>query len=133
MNFPEVALDTNIAIGLINENEFFLDYFDARQNMLLALPLHSLGELFYGALNSQRIEQNLERIGVLRGRVRVLKMKPTTAEYYGSIKADLQRQGTLIPENDIWIAAECLLHGLPLLTLDAHFHRVEGLTVLNLA
>jgi tRNA(fMet)-specific endonuclease VapC len=37
----------------------------------------------------------------------------------------------MIPENDIWIAAVALECDMPLATLDAHFRRVEGLTVIQ--
>jgi predicted nucleic acid-binding protein len=55
----------------------------------------------------------------------------TTTREYGRIKAELARAGAPIPENDVWIAALAIEHGLPLATCDAHFSRVSGLTVLD--
>ena len=59
-------------------------------------------------------------------------MMPTdrTADEYARLKEALAKAGALIPENDLWIAAYALEHGLPLITRDAHFARVPGLTVL---
>ena len=54
-----------------------------------------------------------------------------TAEHSGRISARLAQQGALIPQNDIWIAAFAVQWNLPLVTSDAHFARVEGLTVEN--
>jgi len=47
------------------------------------------------------------------------------------VKLALKMAGTPIPENDLWIAAAALEHGLPLATRDAHFRHVPGLTVLD--
>jgi predicted nucleic acid-binding protein len=44
---------------------------------------------------------------------------------------ELAQAGTPIPENDVWIAAHAMEHGLPLATRDEHFHRVAGLIVLD--
>jgi tRNA(fMet)-specific endonuclease VapC len=41
--------------------------------------------------------------------------------------AELKRAGTPIPTNDLWIAALCRQHDLPLLSRDRHFDRVPGL------
>ena len=49
------------------------------------------------------------------------------AERYGKVKARLAQLGSMIPENDLWIAATCLVHDLTLASRDAHFEAVEGL------
>jgi len=54
-----------------------------------------------------------------------------TATHYARIKNDLRLKGKPIPENDIWIAALALQHGLILATRDAHFGEVDGLTVVR--
>ena len=37
----------------------------------------------------------------------------------------------MILENDIWIAATCLVHDLTLASRDAHFKAVEGLRLVR--
>ena len=37
----------------------------------------------------------------------------------------------MITENDIWIAATCLVHDLTLASRDAHFEAVEGLRLVR--
>jgi tRNA(fMet)-specific endonuclease VapC len=54
-----------------------------------------------------------------------------TPELYGRIFAQLAQAGTLIPQNDIWIAAIALQSDLPLATGDAHFGHVTGLQLLR--
>jgi len=50
-----------------------------------------------------------------------------TTHHYASVFAQLRRQGTPIPTNDIWIAAIVLQHDLALLTSDAHFSSLPQL------
>lgn len=50
-----------------------------------------------------------------------------TAELFGRISAELRKKGSLIPSNDIWIAAHAIETGSSLLSYDPHFERVEGL------
>jgi tRNA(fMet)-specific endonuclease VapC len=52
-----------------------------------------------------------------------------TAREYGRIKEILRAKGKPIPENDIWIAAMAVQHGLTLATRDQHFGEVPNLVV----
>lgn len=64
-----------------------------------------LGELYYGALKSVRIDDNLKRVNDFATGCTILTCDAETAEEYGRIKAELSRKGKMVPENDIWIAA----------------------------
>ncbi|MEI9999963.1 MAG: PIN domain-containing protein [Verrucomicrobiota bacterium] len=61
----------------------------------------------------------------------LLSLTEATADRYAAIKNELARAGTPIPENDIWIAAHAMEHGLSLAARDEHFHRISGLVVLD--
>lgn len=55
-----------------------------------------------------------------------------TAEHYADIYAELSAQGTLIPQNDIAVAATCRMLGFGVLVGprdEVHFRRVPGLEV----
>ena len=39
----------------------------------------------------------------------------------------MKKDGSPIPINDVWIAAQAMEHGAELLTDDRHFERVAGL------
>jgi tRNA(fMet)-specific endonuclease VapC len=49
------------------------------------------------------------------------------ADGYGKIKTELAHQGSLIPENDIWIAAVARQYDLIVITRDGHFSSVPQL------
>ena len=59
----------------------------------------------------------------------VLGCDTDTARRYGEIKAGLRLKGNPLPENDIWIAAIALQHGLTMITRDTHFNEIETLKI----
>lgn len=91
----------------------------------------ALGELHYGIRRSARPDENLQQLDRWLQVVAVLPVSSGVAVQYGRLKDLLARAGTPIPENDLWLAAVALEHGLPLATRDEHFSRVPGLTVLD--
>ncbi|MCB0051851.1 MAG: type II toxin-antitoxin system VapC family toxin [Caldilinea sp.] len=120
-------LDTNIVIALLGEDIAVTQSLgDAREVFLSSIVL---GELHYGARNSARVVENLAVIENMRAANVVLPCDATTSEHYGQIKAELRLAGTPIPENDIWIAALARQHELTLVSRDAHFANVSGISV----
>ena len=64
------------------------------------------------------------------------KMKYRTLQIYYCkicrkrfVRKELKDKGTPIPENDIWIAATCMIYEIPLATNDKHFNNIIGLTL----
>ena len=60
-------------------------------------------------------------------RVGVLYADEATTRSYAGLFAQLRRQGTPIPTNDLWIAALAVQHGLALHSRDAHFDSIPQL------
>ena len=118
-------LDTNIVIAL------FADESAIKENLAKAddvfVPSIAIGELNFGARKSARSKDNLARIDEFAESNVVLACDTGTAHFYGEIKNTLRVKGHPIPENDIWIAAIALQHGLTLVTRDAHFGEIENL------
>ncbi|MFY9270499.1 MAG: type II toxin-antitoxin system VapC family toxin [Candidatus Manganitrophaceae bacterium] len=123
----KVALDTNIAIAVLNGETVVADKLQNAGQIFLPLPV--VGELLFGALNSQRAEANLSRIQQLIRHSTILQMGSETASLYARTRMILKQKGRPIPENDIWIAASCLENQMVLMTNDAHFKWIEELTV----
>ncbi|MEE9295495.1 MAG: PIN domain-containing protein [Phycisphaerae bacterium] len=55
----------------------------------------------------------------------------TTADVYAGVRLRLKHAGKPIPENDVWIAALCVQHGVPPATSDEHFAHVDALEVVK--
>ena len=88
-----------------------------------------LGELYYGARKSARVESNLRTVDEFVAANRVLSCDHTTAQHYGRIKNLLREKGRPIPENDIWIAATAKQHDLTVASRDNHFAVIDGLSI----
>ena len=123
----QVALDTNIAIDVLNQVQSIIE--ELRKYERIYLPVTVSGELLFGAKNSAKRQKNLSRFRAYIGTCEEIPIDNMIAEAYSDIRLSLKQKGTPIPENDIWIAATCQVNGLKLLTRDQHFRRVEGLEV----
>jgi tRNA(fMet)-specific endonuclease VapC len=129
MNGSKIALDTNQAIAVLNDTDDAGRWVQRFADVLLPAPV--VGELRFGALNSRRASQNLQRVEQLVARCKVLDVSVTTAEAYARIRFQLKQRGRPIPENDVWIAAVCVEHDVTLATSDEHFLQVEELDVIK--
>lgn len=123
----EFLLDTSVAIAFINRDASVLE--KVNEAAVIAVPSVVLGELYYGAEKSGRVRYNLDRIEEFSVGHVILSCDEGTARQYGVVKRALQIRGRPIPENDIWIAATAIQHGLTLVTRDAHFREVDGLAL----
>ena len=97
----------------------------------LFLPLTALGELYKGAFKSGQPEKSRILLETFLQTVALLHPDTATAIHYARISADLEKKGTPIPENDVWIAAVALECVMPLATRDAHFNHIVGLQILR--
>lgn len=97
----------------------------------LFLPLFALGELYKGAEKSARPVHNRQLVDDFLQVAALLFPDGATAQSYAHVAVKLEACGQVIPENDLWIAAIALECDMPLATRDAHFHRVDGLVVIN--
>jgi len=89
-----------------------------------------LGELLLGVFKSSDSGELNRTLRVIRG-MTLLHGDGDTAVIYAGIRRDLERQGSMIPQNDIWIAAVSLQANLPLVTRDQHFRRISQLQLVE--
>ncbi len=93
----------------------------------MALPVIVLGEYRHGiALSRNRASYENWLKGLLNDCM-VLDIQEPTTLHYAEITLELRRKGKPIPTNDLWIAALCRQHSLPLLSRDRHFDLVAGI------
>jgi len=118
-------LDTHIAIAMLGGDKAVTRR--VRQSKEVYLCSTVLGELYWGAFNSGKRDENVRKIDDLAAHSTVLACDPNTAREYGLVKQRLRQKGRPIPENDIWIGATARQHSLTLVTRDAHFSEIEGL------
>ena len=122
-----VLLDTSVMIDLIQGEAAVLEIYSEYDRLLF--PAVALGELYFGAYNSSKLEEHLTEYIEVQRLATIIPIDVDTAEAYGKIKSVLKVKGQLIPENDLWIAATAAAYGVELITRDKHFLRVDGLDV----
>jgi tRNA(fMet)-specific endonuclease VapC len=126
-----LAVDTNSVIDLIRKGTPAATVFRSDKTILLPLPV--LGELFAGAYASTRNADNIAALERVIAQWSVISPDAETAREYGRVRSRLREMpdATQARRNDLWIAALCIQHNLPLLTNDRGFDVIPGLTVVR--
>ncbi len=93
------------------------------------IPSVVLGELFAGFYLGSATKKNLLELDAFLSisGIYIIEISREIAEKYGNLIKILQKQGTPIPTNDIWIAAATLEYNAKLLSYDSHFEHVPGI------
>ena len=123
----KILLDTSAYVG------FKRNVVDAVETIVSAeLILFSpiiLGELMFGFRNGTRFKENMEDLNkfLQHDIVELVQVGKVTSDRYSRIATQLKQQGTPIPTNDIWIAAQAMEHGAEVITSDQHFEKINGL------
>jgi len=121
-------LDTNMVIAFLTDEKSIRRPIGTDQ---LYVSCTVIGEMFYGALNSNQIEENIDRlVDFVRDTVSI-PCDDGTARVYGEVKAALRKIGRPIPDNDIWIAAVAVQHSLSLVSRDEHFTNIDQLNLVR--
>ncbi len=118
-------LDTNILIGFFGQDPSIVSAVNKAKE--ISIPSIVLGELYYGAFNSGRRDENVQKVDTFKSKIPILSCDSQTAKFYGQIKYQLKTSGTPIPENDIWIAALSFQHQISLVSRDKHFQNIQNL------
>ncbi len=126
-----ICLDTNAFSALTKGNPRVKAVVEEADEVIL--PAIVFGELMFGFLNGSRFSENEKLLSrfLEEGGVALQPVTRDIAERYGYVKAALKKNGTPIPENDIWIAATALETGSRLVTYDSDFAHVGGLVVIS--
>ena len=121
-----MIVDANgLSAWWINEPSFIRQI---EQADCLCVPVPALAEFRFGILKSRFSEKMTTWLDDALTTTTVLAADDGTTRYYAEIRLQLTSAGTPIPMNDLWIAAIARQHKLPVISSDAHFDYVDGLT-----
>lgn len=117
----KVFLETNTYSQYCRGNDDVAMWLGRAEQIIISVI--TLGELYYGfGLGNREIENlRLLKVFLADPRVRMADVGMQTAWMYGVVKRSLRAKGALIPENDIWIAAQAIEVKAELITYDGHF------------
>ena len=93
----------------------------------VAIPVIVLGEFRYGISGSRHRAAYERWLDDHLPEFEILSITEATTVSYARVRIALKKIGRAIPANDVWIAALCLQHRLPVLTRDADFDAVPGI------
>ena len=126
-------LDTNICIYIAKHTPPSVKArFLQHRAQDLAMSIITLGELQFGAEKSQHKTHALAVIEQLSRVMEILPLSANAAIHYGQIRAHLQKEGQIIGNNDLWIAAHARSEGCTLVSNNTReFMRVPELKFEN--
>jgi len=119
-----MILDTN-AVSALLEGDPALEVVLAR-SARHELPVIVIGEYRYGLARSRLRRRLVPLFDELIRESTVLSVGVETAAVYAKVREGLRAKGTPIPENDVWISALAVEHGLDIVSRDRDFDHVAG-------
>ena len=130
---PRYLLDTNICIYIRRRRPpEILQRFRRLQVGEAAISVVTFGELIYGAAKSHQREPAIRQLEELVSLLPVLPLPVDAGRSYGALRAELETDGRVIGNNDLWIAAHAKAAKLILVTNnEREFQRVSGLEIQN--
>ena len=128
-------LDTNICIYAIKHKPYkvFLKLNQTDPDDVCISSV-TYAELAHGVFKSNAVEKNRLALMLLLSNIRILDFDAEAAEEYGKVRADLEKNGTVIGPMDMMIAGHALSAGCTLVTNNTkEFSRVNALSIINWA
>ena len=119
-----MILDTNAVSALLAGDRALAKLLASAERH--ELPTVVIGEYRYGLVRSRFRKKVSILLDDLIHESIVLPVGLATTDFYALVRERLRRKGRPIPENDVWISAMALEHGLDIVSRDEHFDAVEG-------
>jgi tRNA(fMet)-specific endonuclease VapC len=124
-------LDTNHASLLLRRIPQITDRVRTAVDVELFLCRPSVAELWFMIFKGAKVDANRAELEVFLRDFRHVEFDAAAAVEFGRIKAHVRKIGKPMPDVDIQIAAIARVNNLVLLTDDAHFNSVPGMTLQN--
>ena len=125
-------LDTDICIYWLKGRTTVRAKINRVDRKDLAICVITASELYFGAYNSNKIEQNLRTAETFIQSLTVLPLSNDTLKKFGQLKAELRKAGTPVADFDLLIASVALTENLILVTNNTrHYERIKGLNLDN--
>jgi tRNA(fMet)-specific endonuclease VapC len=128
-----VLIDSNLLIVLEREKKDIQKFIASREEEEMFLSVISVSELLHGVHRATTPAIRNIRGAFVESLIRmipVLEIQSSTARIHADLWASMAKKGTMIGVHDSWIAAQCIEHGLTLVTRNVReFNRVPGLSV----
>jgi tRNA(fMet)-specific endonuclease VapC len=125
-------IDTNIIIYSIKGYKTVQDNFIKNENVPKMISVITYGELLFGAKKSKNVEKNLAVIYRIKEIFPIIDVDKAVIETYSGLKANMQKNGTIVDDMDLLIASTALTMNYILVSNnEKHFNKIDGLQIEN--
>jgi len=124
-------LDTNIVSYWMRGDRSLMDKIRSHSPSDLSLSTITLAEILYGIEKSPiKKKERRTKIDRICSQLEIHPFDEPAAEKYGLVRAGLERQGLVISERDLQIAAIAMANRLCIVAHNTKkFNRIKGLTI----
>ena len=99
----------------------------------IGISVVSMGELYEGVYKASDPKRSEEALQLVLSEIDVVHIDDEVCRIYGQQRGRLRAGNADTGNNDIWIGATAIRHGLTLLTNNRrHFDRMEGLSIVSM-
>jgi predicted nucleic acid-binding protein len=126
-------LDSDILIYFLKGDKDTIKKVISLPNDELYITIINYTELLYGIYNSNKINQNKEKILPFLENFKILQFDKRSSEIFAKLKVKLKKQGNIIADMDLMIASIAIANKAILFSNNLkHFKRIKELELLNL-
>ena len=126
-----ILFDTDTCVGILRGSVSVLSRRKTADDEI-AVSFMSVAELYYGALKSTNPDKNYRLVEQLLLTLRVINSDMEILKEFGKLKSDLELEGNLLADADLFIAATCIKKCNMLITGNIkHYNRISGLKIAN--
>jgi len=125
-------LDTDICIYWLKGYQAVKDHLLNTGIVHIAISVITAAELYFGVYNSVRVEENHFQLERFLGIITILPLENPILNTYGVLKAELRKEGQVLADFDLLIAATALTEGRVLVTNNIrHYERIPHIRLEN--
>ncbi len=121
-------LDTDIIIYWLKGIYPQIDKKIKELSSKFAISTITVAELYFGAYNSNKRDNNILIIDRLISKIQVIELDIKAGQIFGKIKAQLKSRGKIISDSDLFIASIAISNNMTLVSNnERHFLRIRQL------
>ena len=122
-------LDTDTVSFIIRNNSSVIANLIKHEDDEIYISAISYAEISYG-LEKKGSERLFNEVNSIIGKLSIIDFDASQSEFYGQIRAELEKSGTPLGDMDMLIAATALSTGAILVSHNKkHFSKIKGLKI----